>query len=159
MKVEGPKGDAKHDQEGNETDDPKFREFLEAMKPRAKSKLWSDDTPLPTVPNQNGKVGKKVSQTEKGSKEKLGTLDVETKESATEKLNIVNNEVMSDTDYLKSKMKKNWSDSDSDDDLEGEGHGDEKVSHSPNERLDANDGMVEDEPTVVNEEDGKSLVS
>ncbi|CAN0854922.1 Multiple RNA-binding domain-containing protein 1 [Linum grandiflorum] len=145
LKVKGPKVGTKLDHEGNEIDDPELREYLEVMQPRSKSKLWSDDAPLPAVSNQNSKVGKKVSQAEKGSKEKLGTVDAEAKESTTEKLNVVNNEVISDKDYLESKVKKNWSDSDSDDDHEGEGHGDEKVSHSPFRNLDEN------VPTVVEE--------
>ncbi|CAN1846238.1 Probable RNA-binding protein 19 [Linum perenne] len=122
------------------------------MKPRAQSKLWSDDSPFTVASTKNGKVGQKASQTEKGSKEKLGTLDVETKENATKELNIVNNVVISDKDYFKSKVKKDWSDSDSDiddDDVEGDGHGDDKS-------LDDNKGTLEeklskDVPTMVKE--------
>ncbi|CAN1150824.1 Probable RNA-binding protein 19 [Linum perenne] len=122
------------------------------MKPRAQSKLWSDDSPFTVASTKNGKVGQKASQTEKGGKEKLGTLDVETKENATKELNIVNNVVISDKDYFKSKVKKDWSDSDSDiddDDVEGDGHGDDKS-------LDDNKGKLEeklskDVPTMVKE--------
>ncbi|CAN1846245.1 Multiple RNA-binding domain-containing protein 1 [Linum perenne] len=159
LKVKSSKVDTKHNKEGSETDDRQLGEFLEVMKPRAQSKLWSDDSPFTVASTKNGKVGQKASQTEKGSKEKLGTLDVETKENATKELNIVNNVVISDKDYFKSKVKKDWSDSDSDiddDDVEGDGHGDDKVSHLPNQSLDDNKGTLEeklskDVPTMVKE--------
>ncbi|CAN1150822.1 Multiple RNA-binding domain-containing protein 1 [Linum perenne] len=159
LKVKSSKVGTKHNKEGSETDDRQLGEFLEVMKPRAQSKLWSDDSPFTVASTKNGKVGQKASQTEKGGKEKLGTLDVETKENATKELNIVNNVVISDKDYFKSKVKKDWSDSDSDiddDDVEGDGHGDDKVSHLPNQSLDDNKGKLEeklskDVPTMVKE--------
>ncbi|CAN1846247.1 Multiple RNA-binding domain-containing protein 1 [Linum perenne] len=160
LKVKSSKVDTKHNKEGSETDDRQLGEFLEVMKPRAQSKLWSDDSPFTVASTKNGKVGQKASQTEKGSKEKLGTLDVETKENATKELNIVNNVVISDKDYFKSKVKKDWSDSDSDiddDDVEGDGHGDDKVSHLPNQSLDDNKGTLEKEGMPSRRSDGETV--
>ncbi|CAI0461455.1 unnamed protein product [Linum tenue] len=135
-KVKGSTVDANHDKEGNDNYDLQLREFLEVMKPRAKSKLWADDSLIAAAADQSGKVGKKPSQKEKGNKEKPVALDVELKESASEKPSIINEAVVSDMDYFKSRMKKHWSDSDSDrdnDDLDGEGHGDDDVRSSPNQ--------------------------
>ncbi|CAN1150820.1 Multiple RNA-binding domain-containing protein 1 [Linum perenne] len=160
LKVKSSKVGTKHNKEGSETDDRQLGEFLEVMKPRAQSKLWSDDSPFTVASTKNGKVGQKASQTEKGGKEKLGTLDVETKENATKELNIVNNVVISDKDYFKSKVKKDWSDSDSDiddDDVEGDGHGDDKVSHLPNQSLDDNKGKLEKEGMPSGRSDGETV--
>ncbi|CAI0392519.1 unnamed protein product [Linum tenue] len=143
-KVKGSTVDANHDKEGNDNDDLQLREFLEVMKPRAKSKLWADDSLIAAAADQSGKVGKKPSQKEKGNKEKPVSLDVELKESASEKPNIINEAVVSDMDYFKSRMKKHWSDSDSDrddDDLDGEGHGDDDVRSSPNQSPNKNNDL------------------
>ncbi|CAI0540769.1 unnamed protein product [Linum tenue] len=144
-KVKGSKVDAKDDKEGNDNDDLQLREFLEVMKPRAKSKLWADDSLIAAVADQNGKVSKKPSQKEKVSKEEPVSLDVELEESATEKLR--NDTVVSDMDYFKSRVKKDWADSDNDSDgdgLDDEGHGDDDVRSSPNQSLNKNNDLQVD---------------
>ncbi|CAL1402353.1 unnamed protein product [Linum trigynum] len=144
-KVKGSKVDAKDDKEGNDNDDLQLREFLEVMKPRAKSKLWADDSLIAAVADQNGKVGKKPSQKDKVSKEEPVSLDVELEESATEKLR--NDTVVSDMDYFKSRVKRDWADSDNDTDgdgLDDEGQGDDDVRSSHNQSLNKNNDLQVD---------------
>lgn len=123
-------------------DDPQLKEFLEVMQPRVKSKLWANDTSLTPAANQHGKVDKKQSQIEKERVEKSDPVHLESdennkmedrlsdKQAAKTSQNIVHADVVSDMDYFKSRVKKNWSDSDSSDSDDDEKDDDESSNGS-----------------------------
>ncbi|KAK1420340.1 hypothetical protein QVD17_21855 [Tagetes erecta] len=89
-----------------ENGDLQFQEFLQVMQPRTKSKLWSNDM-LEATPEKDG--NRKVQVEGEGEK-KLNSESI--------KLNEVSDKSLSDIDYFKSRVKKDWSDSDIDDDAE-----------------------------------------
>lgn len=111
----------------SDVDDPKLQEFLEVVQPRVTSKLWGNDTLITPVADQNGKAREKQSSVKKNSTEKSTPVDPESDEDdemetglsdgqETDNSDIpARNDVVSDGDYFKSKIKKNWSDSDSSD--------------------------------------------
>lgn len=94
------------------------------MQPRVKSKLWADDSLLASMSDQNTKVNEKQSQPRKEIRESSvpvhsGIDDNDEVEDGTRKIdaakelqNHVQDDV-SDMDYFKSRVKKDWSDSDS----------------------------------------------
>ncbi|OVA01962.1 RNA recognition motif domain [Macleaya cordata] len=122
----GSKGELKKPKKSNEISDPHLREFLEVMQPRMKSKLWANDTLGHTPVDQNGKGGGEETHSDKGDRKqsvpmkvKLNEHDEREKEpsgthSAKPAHDLARNEVLSDLDYFKSRVKKEWSDSDSD---------------------------------------------
>lgn len=104
-----------------ENDDSQLQEFLEVMQPWVKSKLWPNDRSIAPVANKTGKTTVKHSLTNKGNKNELFSLHVEDNEienelwnelDAHKSENLAQSDVMSDMDYFKSRMKKDWSDSD-----------------------------------------------
>lgn len=116
--------------------DPQLQEFLQVMQPRAKSKLWADDT-INTV-DKDDKVNmeeahlsaskKKQSNKENEFANKASSSPTLKGCSETNPLKQSNENVhdggISDMDYFKSRIKKNWSDSETDDDgSHGEGIG------------------------------------
>ncbi|CAD6262345.1 unnamed protein product [Miscanthus lutarioriparius] len=123
---------------GSVANDPKFLEFLEAMQPRSKAKMWANDTaatldtaakdsivatkeskgPLKNVPaSENDSSSEDTSDEEKANDS--------SSENASEKLQTENKQDkdMTDVDFFKSKVKKNWSDSESDDEGSGDQSG------------------------------------
>ncbi|XP_066348229.1 uncharacterized protein [Miscanthus floridulus] len=123
---------------GSVANDPKFLEFLEAMQPRSKAKMWANDTaatldtaakdsivatkeskgPLKNVPaSENDSSSEDTSDEEKANDS--------SSENASEKLQTENKQDkdMTDADFFKSKVKKNWSDSESDDEGSGDQSG------------------------------------
>ncbi|MBA0569752.1 hypothetical protein Golob_003463, partial [Gossypium lobatum] len=126
------KGGKKDIGNGENDDDPQLQEFLQLMQPRVKSKMWANDIVLDTPVNQSSKAterkgvaGKEGRQTlalvESDSDETSIALD-EDKTKASD--NVACDEVISDMDYFKSRVKKDWSDSESDDDEENDDDGD-----------------------------------
>lgn len=115
-------------QMGKENDDHQLEEFLQVMQPRTKSKLWANDTLGVAPADQNDKASKKQTRTKKEVSEKLVPVHDEindTNKREKESLNspvaensgdLVHDEVVSAMEYIKSKVKKNWSDSESSDD-------------------------------------------
>lgn len=118
----------------SEIDDPQFQEFLQVMQPRAKSKLWANDT-LPVLDN----VSKKQEIAENKSKDLSvpkhdessqsssldsgstdGSLDEKSSDSheSDKSNNLVHDDAISDMEYFKSRVTKEWSDSESSDDDE-----------------------------------------
>lgn len=112
----------------SEKDDPQLLEFLQVMQPRVKSKLWANDVLAAPPSEQNGKSSEKQVQVKAEGKKKMASavakLDEISEENdqssdgeASEKSRRVeHNEVVSDMDYFKSRVKKDWSDSESGDD-------------------------------------------
>lgn len=125
--------------------DPQVQEFLQVMQPRVKSKLWANDTLITSAADNDGKVREKQTQTNKESIEKSATVHTESdeedkmedgssdKQAANNSQGPAHDDVISDMDYFKSRIKKNWSESDSsdsggDDDDEEEDEDDENGS-------------------------------
>lgn len=126
------RGEKKTIEKVTENDDPQLLEFLQVMQPRVKSKMWANDTLIGLMADQKAKVSENISQAIKGG-EKSITLHVQSDKSnvitdsqATEKSkSAAADELMSDMDYFKSRVKKDWSDSESEDDSAGDGDDDE----------------------------------
>ncbi|KAH6776205.1 nucleotide/nucleic acid binding protein [Perilla frutescens var. hirtella] len=116
-------------------DDPQFQEFLEVMQQRSKSKLWANDTAAAVSLVQSNVVPDNKDQIANGQENKLdGDLKGTEGElnSPSEKVDkpkmLVHDEVVSDMDYFRSRMKKKWSDSESSDN-EGSVDGNNHIDH------------------------------
>jgi multiple RNA-binding domain-containing protein 1 len=121
---------------GSVANDPKFQEFLEVMQPRSKAKMWANDTTgtLDTSvkdsvvatkeskrPQKNVPVSENDASSEDSSDEEM-KID-SSSEDASEELQTAESKQdndMTDADFFKSKIKKNWSDSESDDEDSGD---------------------------------------
>lgn len=118
----------KHKNEDNETNDPQLQEFLQVMQPRSKSKLWANDTTTAV----SAEHLKKDSDKQKQVKEEKRSIQmkVELRESseaehlssesqeATKPQKVVHDEGLSDMDYFKSRVRKEWSETESEDEEE-----------------------------------------
>ncbi|XVF25349.1 hypothetical protein REPUB_Repub13aG0205500 [Reevesia pubescens] len=119
--------------EKSENDDPQLQEFLQLMQPRVNSKMWANDIVLDAPANQNIKVTEKKAVAEKEGRLTSAQVDVDTDatgvalddDETKESDDVARDEVISDMDYFKSRVKKDWSDSDSDD-TEENGDGNKK---------------------------------
>lgn len=111
----------------DETDngDLEFQEFLQVMQPRSKSKLWANDM-VEANPGKdsNKKVqvdgeGKKKSKSAKLNevKDELDTLS--DGPAAERESSVEHDKAVSDMDYFKSRVKKEWSDTDNEDEDDG----------------------------------------
>ncbi|GLT59947.1 hypothetical protein SLA2020_327400 [Shorea laevis] len=108
----------------SKNDDPQLQEFLEVMQPRVKSKMWANDMTIAPSANQNDKLIEKETVAKKEGKKKSVSVDVEqtktnitTENNVTEKSkNLAHDDVISDMEYFKSRVQKDWSDSESEDD-------------------------------------------
>lgn len=130
---------AKKSKEG-ENNDPKLQEFLQIMQPRVKSKLWANDSlggaqligkdeiaaekeaqPPKSKRNQSAIMKDQVTDGwsgENGVAHETSSIHMKkgSSESSTEQSNeIAQDDAMTDMEYFKSRIKKNWSDSDTDD--------------------------------------------
>ncbi|EXB75133.1 Multiple RNA-binding domain-containing protein 1 [Morus notabilis] len=159
--------------------DPELQEFLEVMQPRVKSKLWANDTLVAPVVDQNGKVREKQTAKKKESIEKSAVVPMESDEDdgseyRSSDMQAINDEqsparddVISDMDYFKSRVKKNWSESDSsdsDDDMDDDSSLEERAKwldiqeDVPNRQLNSSEIDVSgrEDGTRGTEEDGAS---
>ncbi|XP_020103411.1 multiple RNA-binding domain-containing protein 1-like [Ananas comosus] len=116
-----------------EVNDPKLQEFLQVMQPRSKSKLWANDAiGAGDFVDKDSKINEKdCQQPQVGQKQaarpKTRTTDGSSGEpEATKSTSSEENEVeesletrehdhMTDMEYFKSRIKKNWSDAESSD--------------------------------------------
>uniref|UniRef100_A0A5B7C6H3 Putative multiple RNA-binding domain-containing protein 1 n=1 Tax=Davidia involucrata TaxID=16924 RepID=A0A5B7C6H3_DAVIN len=131
--VTGPKNSSLGKSKGekkkkiNENDDPQLQEFLQVMQPRIKSKLWANDTLAAPHLEQKGKANDKQVQQIGGDKEKSAPVQAEldgtdeiddgsSDSQVAEKSHSLAHDDVSDVDYFKSRVKKEWSDSESGDD-------------------------------------------
>lgn len=117
LSLKGPHVEKKTNKKEAEKNDPKLEEFLQVMKPRAKSKVWQDDTLIAPTSDKNVGVSKKETQAERKSREKEVSVDSELNKisihDGDKAQNLAHDEVISDMDYFKSRVKKEWSDSES----------------------------------------------
>ncbi|XP_059446252.1 multiple RNA-binding domain-containing protein 1 [Corylus avellana] len=113
----------KNIKKGSENDDPKLQEFLQVMQPRMKSKLWANDTLIASTAVQNVNVSEKETQDKEERKDKsvpvhvgLPEPEISGNHEAKKSHNLAHDEVISDMDYFKSRVKQEWSDSESNED-------------------------------------------
>ncbi|KAL1537533.1 multiple RNA-binding domain-containing protein 1-like [Salvia divinorum] len=146
-------GKSKKSVKDDGTDDPKFQEFLEVMQHRSKSKLWANDTVAAVSREQSSLVPDNNYKTEKGEENDYDT-DLEESEGEMDDIvleetegemdapskkidkprTLAHDEFVSDMDYFRSRIKKNWSDSESSD-TEGEAENDfsKEIGNGSNE--------------------------
>ncbi|XP_043690007.1 multiple RNA-binding domain-containing protein 1-like isoform X2 [Telopea speciosissima] len=122
------KGIVQNSKRSSENNDPQLLEFLQVMQPRIKSKLWANDSVGVPLLEPGGKAGTKQKRLDEAEVQQSGSNQVEYDENdkrengslnahaAKQSGNALNDEVVSDMDYFKSKVKRQWSDSESDDD-------------------------------------------
>ncbi|KAJ6843516.1 multiple RNA-binding domain-containing protein 1 [Iris pallida] len=113
--------DDAEDSHRNETKDPDLQEFLRVMQPRAKSKLWEDDTLSTAFIGHDGKVSVEDTLPLRSKKKPSAEVQVQSTDesisNSTDPLDeIVQDERISDADYLKSKVGDCCSDSEIDED-------------------------------------------
>ncbi|XP_058197334.1 multiple RNA-binding domain-containing protein 1 isoform X2 [Rhododendron vialii] len=121
-----PIGGKKKSKKGKVDDDPQLQEFLQVMQLRVKSKLWGNDSLTTHVHEQNKKSGNQntqlkgketvasvLAQLDDSEKSEPRSLDSQGAEKSS---NLAFGEVISDMDYFKSRVKKEWSDSEKSDD-------------------------------------------
>ncbi|KAH9790124.1 nucleotide binding [Citrus sinensis] len=150
------RGEKKTIEKVTENDDPQLQEFLQVMQPRVKSKMWANDTLIGLMADQKAKVSENISQAIKGG-EKSITLHVQSDKSnvitdsqATEKSkNAAADELMSDMDYFKSRVKKDWSDSESEDDSAGDDDDDDDGEEEEEEENDHNGDSNEECDSII----------
>ncbi|KAL9247877.1 hypothetical protein vseg_021259 [Gypsophila vaccaria] len=111
----------KNAKEEKDSVDPELKEFFQVMQSRTKSKLWANDVAPSSI--DNGKQGVRSHHSEDNNQEtKIGRLitnkstkregDDVGKETELKSTNAAQAEVVSDMDYFRSKIKKDWSDPD-----------------------------------------------
>ncbi|KAG4124566.1 hypothetical protein ERO13_D10G047700v2 [Gossypium hirsutum] len=117
---------------GENDDDPQLQEFLQLMQPRVKSKMWANDIVLDTPVNQSSKATERKGVAEKEGRQTSALVEPDSDETSIASDedetkasdNVACDEVISDMDYFKSRVKKDWSNSESDDDEENDDDGD-----------------------------------
>ncbi|XP_031092091.1 multiple RNA-binding domain-containing protein 1 [Ipomoea triloba] len=173
-KIKESKVDKKHSVEENENDDPLLQEFLQVMQPRSKSKMWANDTIGAPSLEESKKETEKKFQREKESKTQMNSDNVESDEDddkENESLeshkdekpkSFIHDDVVTDMDYFKRRVKKDWSDSESsnedgDDDSDADGGSDESDENSneddENSLRKSNDGL-----DALKHDDNKKVV-
>uniref|UniRef100_A0A2P2MME7 Multiple RNA-binding domain-containing protein 1 isoform X1 n=2 Tax=Rhizophora mucronata TaxID=61149 RepID=A0A2P2MME7_RHIMU len=160
----------KNNKKGHENDDPQLQEFLQVMQPRAKSKLWANDAVIASAADQSLTISNKEGSKEEDRKKSV-PVEVESNKSDNHDAELfhdtVNDEIITDMDYFKSRVKKEWLDSESessedvdDDDVSNDNANDEdEDKDSPSEKLDIKDdddnGNYEDRENDDKEVDTK----
>ncbi|KAL0352641.1 UNVERIFIED_CONTAM: putative RNA-binding protein 19 [Sesamum angustifolium] len=143
----------------DENDDPQLQEFLQVMQHRSRSKLWANDTPEAPLLEQSEIASENKVQMTKRREEILDGEDIDLegikgegtvlseKQEADKPNNLVHDEVISDMDYFRSRIKNRWSDSESSDDegsTEGIEHGNGDYDDSTDSQNKRNRGPVQD---------------
>ncbi|KAK4440384.1 putative RNA-binding protein 19 [Sesamum alatum] len=143
----------------DEYDDPQLQEFLQVMQHRSRSKLWANDTLAAPSLEQSEIASANKAQTKKEREENLDGEDsdlegskgegtVLSEEQEADKPNkLVHDEVISDMDYFRSRIKNRWSDSESSDNegsIDGNEHGDGDDDDSTDSQNKSNHGPVQD---------------
>lgn len=123
----------------SENNDSKLSEFLQIMQPRSKAKLWANDTThsmdlleqdrkSPEKETHQVKIKKNSSllQVQLSDESQLAYISSPKikgpmKFMTDKSLEVAKDDVISDMDYLKSRIKKNWLDSEIDDECDEDG--------------------------------------
>ncbi|KAG8371486.1 hypothetical protein BUALT_Bualt13G0092700 [Buddleja alternifolia] len=150
--------------------EPQLEEFLQVMQPRSRSKLWANDTLTgPSLEQSRLALNNKLTLADK-HEERFDGQDAHpegikgertlssTKQEEDEPNVVVNDDVVSDIDYFRSRIKKDWSDSESsdnednpedsdhsdfNDDNYGSGSAHNKTSADPSSQESKNDEFLE----------------
>ncbi|KAF6136624.1 hypothetical protein GIB67_016080 [Kingdonia uniflora] len=157
--ADATKKEPKKSKRSTEINDPQLQEFLEVMLPRKKSKLWSNDTLGNSILEKSGKaIGNDFESRNTNMKQSVASsVDLDENDERENGLSGSpgakkhSGNLVSDMDFFKNKVKKDWSDSDSESDRD-----DGLVSESEREVVDGDDphdlhtrdpveGNVEDE--------------
>lgn len=128
---------------GVDVDDPQLQDFLQVMQPRVNSKMWANDTSGLTSVDNNRGVSNKDNEGASVSTDDSGSLEdafLDISEPSGKSLEPERDEVISDMDYFKSKVTKEWSDSESSD----EDDDDNDASSDDNDDKDDNSDVNED---------------
>jgi multiple RNA-binding domain-containing protein 1 len=109
-----------HEDNYMDIDDPKLREFLQVMQPRATSKLWANDTSVASNDGSNqATLNRETKSSSVANHPILSDSQVDelpNNPKSDKKRELNHNGVISDMDYFKSKVTTEWSDSESSDD-------------------------------------------
>nr|CAB3488225.1 unnamed protein product [Digitaria exilis] len=155
-KVQGKSADVSGSK-GGVTNDPKFQEFLEVMQPRSKAKMWTNDTTATLdgaatdvvvtkeskKPQKTAPASEDDASSEESSDEEM-TNDLSSKDASGELQTDRKQDDMTDADFFKSKIKKNWSDSESDDEDSGDHSNSTTDDENPSdESQDADNQLVD----------------
>ncbi|XP_060195595.1 uncharacterized protein LOC132624868 [Lycium barbarum] len=156
-KSAGLKRDKKNSKQESKDEDPQLQEFLEVMQPRSKSKFWANDALTAPSLSRSKKDGNKQSQGKETNQGKMDTDDSELNEVIKKEESLSDSEksekpdgsrndaVMTDTDYFKSRVRKDWSDSES---CEDDGCDNESDAGGAKNSEDANaDNILEPDDT------------
>ena len=94
--------------------DAQLQEFLQIMQPRLKSKIWANDTMASSL--FDDKRSSEIVSESKEQRNLVGKQENETSEDLTEEKTqeVMQDDAISDMDYLQSRIKKRWSDSEDD---------------------------------------------
>ncbi|GJS99589.1 multiple RNA-binding domain-containing protein 1 isoform X1 [Tanacetum coccineum] len=149
--------------------DLEFQEFLQVMQPRSKSKLWANDMVEANPGKDSNKKVQADGQRKKNSKsaklnEANDELDTLSDGPAAERESSVEHDkAVSDMDYFKSRVKKDWSDEDDDgadakEDMEVDNDDDDfKKSHEVHPESDVTEKPNKtddvDQPSSVQDDD------
>ncbi|KZV41921.1 multiple RNA-binding domain-containing protein 1-like [Dorcoceras hygrometricum] len=106
-------------EKGDDNGDPQLQEFLEIMQPRSKSKFWANDALAASSVVQDKVASNSIVQTAEGRERKLDVVDYDLEElkgegrkTSIEKQDVdkpnvlAHNEVVSDMDYFRSRIRK-----------------------------------------------------
>ena len=158
----------------SENNNPQQQEFLQVMQPRAKSKIWADDTLTAVQLDKDDKTKEEEANPSKKKKKQSSKenelADENSLSSALKGCSDTNpikqsdevarDDEVSDMDYFKSRVKKNWSDSETD----GEDSSNDEDSHdeglgSRNQaaELESKDHTVEMEEAQTHGESNSNL--
>lgn len=163
-KSAGLKGDKVNSKQESKDEDPHLQEFLEVMQPRSKSKLWANDTLTAPSLARSKKDANKQSQRKEKSQEKLDADDSELGEAGKKEEYLSdsvesekpdgsrNDEVMTDMDYFKSKVRKDWSDSESSEDNDSDNESDAEGGKSSEDANASNILEPDDREEMLNDE-------
>ncbi|KAJ3693957.1 hypothetical protein LUZ60_009437 [Juncus effusus] len=143
-KSKSKKGTEPSKSDGQDSSDPKLQEFLHVMQPRAKSKIWENDiagiSEQETETKEKKKKSVKKKKKSETSVEEITESQLEREDDRVEKKK---DESVTDTDYFKSRVKKDWSDSESGSESEPESES-ESGSESESESKSESDGSKSD---------------
>lgn len=163
-KSAGLKGDKVNSKQESKDEDPHLQEFLEVMQPRSKSKLWANDTLTAPSLARSKKDANKQSQRKEKSQKKLDADYSEVDEVGKKEESLSdseesekpdgsrNDEVMTDMDYFKSKVRKDWSDSESSEDDDSDNESDAEGGKSSEDANASNILEPDDREEMLNDE-------
>jgi len=140
------KGRKENLKNGVDVDDPQLQDFLQVMQPRVNSKMWANDTSGLTSVGNNQAVSNKDNESASVSTDDSGSLEdgfLDISQPSSKSLEPERDEVISDMDYFKSRVTKEWSDSESSDE-DNDDSDDNDDSSVDNDDKDDNGGVNED---------------